>query len=68
MIKNGADFIDIGGESTRPGAKKVKPNDEILRVLPTIQSLNYNKINMSLDTRNSTTMEMGNFSWCKNNK
>ena len=39
MIKNGADFVDIG-ESTRPGANKVKPNDEILRVLPTIQSLN----------------------------
>ena len=59
MIKNGADFVDIGGESTRPGANKVKPNDEILRVLPTIQSLNHKKINMSLDTRNSTTMEMG---------
>ena len=59
MIKNGADFVDIGGESTRPGANKVKPNDEILRVLPTIQSLNHKKIDMSLDTRNSTTMEMG---------
>ncbi len=59
MIKNGADFIDIGGESTRPGACKVKPTDEILRVLPTIQSLNHKRINMSLDTRNSTTMELG---------
>ena len=29
MVKNGADFVDIGGESTRPGANKVKPNDEI---------------------------------------
>ena len=37
MIKDGADFIDIGGESTRPGAKKVKASEEILRVLPTIQ-------------------------------
>ena len=59
MIKNGADFVDIGGESTRPDANKVKPNDEILRVLPTIQTLNHKKINMSLDTRNSTTMELG---------
>ena len=59
MIKSGADFIDIGGESTRPGASKVKPNDEILRVLPTIQCLNHKKINMSLDTRNSSTMELG---------
>ncbi len=59
MIKNGADFIDIGGESTRPGACKVKPSDEILRVLPTIQCLNHKKIKLSLDTRNSTTMELG---------
>ena len=59
MIKDGADFIDIGGESTRPGASKVKPSDEILRVLPTIQSLNHKKINLSLDTRNSSTMELG---------
>ena len=59
MIKSGADFIDIGGESTRPGASKVKPNDEILRVLPTIQCLNHKKINLSLDTRNSSTMELG---------
>ncbi|MAZ46012.1 MAG: dihydropteroate synthase [Rickettsiales bacterium] len=59
MIKNGADFIDIGGESTRPGASKVKPNDEILRVLPTIQSLSQKNINLSLDTRNSSTMELG---------
>ena len=59
MIKDGADFIDIGGESTRPGASKVKASDEILRVLPTIQSLNHKKINLSLDTRNSSTMELG---------
>ena len=59
MIKDGADFIDIGGESTRPGASKVKASDEILRVLPTIQALNHKKINLSLDTRNSSTMELG---------
>ncbi len=65
MIKNGADFVDIGGESTRPGAVKVKPSDEILRILPTIQSLNQKKINLSLDTRNSTTMELGILSGVK---
>ena len=65
MIKNGADFVDVGGESTRPGACKVKPSDEILRVLPTIQSLNHKKINLSLDTRNSTTMELGILSGVK---
>ena len=59
MIRNGANIIDIGGESTRPGANKVKASDEILRVLPTIQALNHKKINLSLDTRNSSTMELG---------
>ena len=59
MIKMGADFIDIGGESTRPGAKKVSISDEAIRVLPLIQRLNYKKIKISLDTRNSSTMEFG---------
>lgn len=59
MIKMGADFIDIGGESTRPGAKKVEISDEAKRVLPLIQKLNYKNIKISLDTRNSSTMEFG---------
>ena len=54
------------GESTRPDAK-VKPNDEILRVLPTIQSLNHKKINMSLDTEIQPLWKW-NFSWSQNNK
>ena len=58
MIDDGADFIDIGGESTRPGADKVKPADEALRVLPIIQNLNSKNIKLSLDTRNSSTMEL----------
>ena len=61
MESEGADFIDVGGESTRPGAQKVNENDEILRVLPTIQSLSNANINISLDTRNSSTMYMSNF-------
>ena len=32
MIEDGADFIDIGGESTRPGSKMVLPADEAIRV------------------------------------
>ncbi len=59
MVEMGADFIDIGGESTRPGAKKVDISVEALRVLPLIQELNYKKIKISLDTRNSSTMEIG---------
>ena len=55
----GADVIDVGGESTRPGAKKVSADKEILRILPVVQKLIKKKISVSLDTRNSSTMKFG---------
>lgn len=39
MLEQGADIIDIGGESTRPGAQAVEANDEIDRVLPVIEAV-----------------------------
>ena len=39
FVEAGADFLDIGGESTRPGASAVDVDEEILRILPVIQSL-----------------------------
>lgn len=39
MIADGADIIDIGGESTRPGSKRVSVEEEIARVVPIIESL-----------------------------
>ena len=39
MIVNGADILDIGGESTRPGADLISPEDELQRVLPVIEEL-----------------------------
>ena len=39
MAESGADIIDVGGESTRPGATPVSPNDEMERVLPVIEQL-----------------------------
>jgi dihydropteroate synthase len=39
MIADGADIIDIGGESTRPGSKRVSANDEIERVVPIIEAI-----------------------------
>ena len=39
MIQQGADIIDLGGESTRPGAEAVSINEEIRRVIPVIQQL-----------------------------
>jgi len=37
MIKEGADVIDVGGESTRPGSEPVSLAEELNRVLPTVQ-------------------------------
>jgi dihydropteroate synthase len=54
MEKEGADIIDIGGESTRPNAKFVKEEEEIRRVIPVIKNLNRKiKIPISIDTRKS---------------
>src|SRR5206468_2039836 len=39
MITEGADVIDVGGESTRPGAKPVSAREELKRVLPTIRAI-----------------------------
>ena len=61
MISDGASIIDIGGESTRPGAEKISVNEEIQRVIPSIINLKKNKLNVqiSLDTRNLLTMKLG---------
>jgi dihydropteroate synthase len=61
MIDFGAHIIDIGGESTRPGAKSVSDQDEIVRVSETIQSIKKKYPNqlISLDTRKSKVMQHG---------
>lgn len=54
LIKDGADIIDIGGESTRPGAKEVPLETEIARTIPLIQELRkHSDIPISIDTRKS---------------
>jgi dihydropteroate synthase len=56
MIAAGADIIDIGGESTRPGAAPVTPEEEQRRVLPVIRALALGGVPLSIDTRNAATM------------
>ncbi len=52
MITAGADIIDIGGESTRPGAQAVANTDEITRTAPVIRAIRaQNSIPISIDTR-----------------
>jgi dihydropteroate synthase len=53
----GADIIDIGGESTRPGAVPVSPDEECMRVLPVIEALNSISLPISIDTRHALVAE-----------
>lgn len=57
MLKNGADILDIGGESTRPGSEAVSETEEVKRVVPVIKSLkaHFPSCIISIDTRHSTT-------------
>ncbi len=56
MIDQGADIIDVGGESTRPGAKKVSVDEEINRVIPVIEKIRAESdIPISIDTSKSET-------------
>ncbi|CAN5505550.1 dihydropteroate synthase [soil metagenome] len=51
MARQGADIIDVGGESTRPGAEPVSPNEEMSRVLPVIEQLtDASPAHLSIDT------------------
>ncbi len=58
MIQDGADIIDVGGESTRPGHTKVSDEEEIARVVPVIQAIKAHfNIPVSIDTYKSAVAE-----------
>jgi dihydropteroate synthase len=51
LVKQGAEMLDIGGESTRPGAKPVSEREELRRVIPVIEKLSAKvKVPLSIDT------------------
>jgi len=50
MIAEGVDIIDVGGESTKPGAERVTLNEEISRVMPVITELSKKDVALSVDT------------------
>ncbi len=56
MIADGAGILDIGGESTRPGAEPVAVEEELRRVLPLVEALAGQGAEISVDTRNAATM------------
>ncbi|MDF1661067.1 MAG: dihydropteroate synthase [Planctomycetota bacterium] len=57
MIDDGADIIDIGGESTRPGAEIVSVEDELRRVIPVIEGLANLDVTLSIDTQKAAVAE-----------
>ncbi|CAB5121617.1 MAG: dihydropteroate synthase [Actinobacteria bacterium] len=55
MISEGVDIIDIGGESTRPGADRVSEAEELNRVIPVITQLANDGVQISIDTMRAST-------------
>jgi dihydropteroate synthase len=56
MAEEGAQIIDVGGESTRPGAVPITPEEERARILPVVKALSARGICVSVDTRHAGTM------------
>lgn len=62
LIIGGANIIDVGGESTRPGAERISTDEELARVIPVIEALSAellatgrNDVQISIDTMNAST-------------
>ena len=54
----GADISDIGGESTRPGAKSMSSSEELQRVMPVVERLRYaSEVPISVDTSKAVVMK-----------
>lgn len=56
LLAEGADILDVGGESTRPNAPFVSPEDELKRVMPVLERLAAWNVPLSLDTRRTLVM------------
>ncbi len=57
LTEHGADILDVGGESTRPGASEVPIEEEIARVVPVVRELAQRGLTVSVDTRKAAVME-----------
>ena len=56
LISEGADILDIGGESTRPGATPVSVHEELERVMPVLEALIADGVPISIDTQKTLVM------------
>ena len=59
MLRDGAEILDIGGESTRPGSDSINPQEEIARIVPVVEALRkeYPQSMLSIDTYHAETAE-----------
>nr|MCU0278065.1 dihydropteroate synthase [Candidatus Nanopelagicales bacterium] len=57
QVAAGADLIDVGGESTRPGARRVPVDEELRRVLPVVEALAAGGVPVSIDTMRAEVAE-----------
>jgi len=57
LVDDGADILDVGGESTRPGAQPVSAKQEIARVVPVIMGLAEAGVPISIDSRNALVLQ-----------
>jgi len=55
LAQAGADIVDVGGESTRPGAARVSPQEELDRVIPVVERLTAQAVSVSIDTMRAAT-------------
>ncbi|MCY7298104.1 MAG: dihydropteroate synthase, partial [Ilumatobacteraceae bacterium] len=58
LVKEGADIVDVGGESTRPGAEPVGLEEELRRVVPVVRDLAAAGVAVSIDTRHADVAEV----------
>nr|WP_131735931.1 dihydropteroate synthase [Actinomadura roseirufa] len=57
LVAEGADIVDVGGESTRPGAQRVSLEEELRRVVPVIEALSAENVPVSVDTMRAEVAE-----------
>ncbi|MFF0989338.1 dihydropteroate synthase [Kocuria nitroreducens] len=57
MLAEGADIVDVGGESTRPGSERIAPAEERRRILPVVEALAATGAVLSVDTLHAATAE-----------
>ncbi|MFE7898253.1 dihydropteroate synthase [Streptomyces sp. NPDC057424] len=57
LVAEGADLVDVGGESTRPGATRVDEDEELRRVVPVVRGLASEGVTVSVDTMRASVAE-----------